>query len=70
MSVQGAVEPIFARQGNGSEEKHQKKIYGFEKEREQARKEERGRDSDNIATYPLLHFLPPTKSPILFQRKN
>lgn len=44
MSVQGAVEPIFARQGNGSEEKHQKKIYGFEKEREskQERKREEG----------------------------
>lgn len=51
VNVQGAVEPIFARQGNGSEEKHQKKIYRF-------------------ATYPLLHFLPPTKISILFQRKN
>lgn len=40
------------------------------KKREQARKEERGKDSDNIAAYPLLHFLPPTKIPILFQRKN
>ena len=42
----------------------------LKREREQARKEERGRDSDNITTYPLLHFLPPTKIPILFQRKN
>lgn len=41
VSVQGAVEPIFARQGNGSEEKHQKKIYGFERERASKKGRER-----------------------------
>jgi hypothetical protein len=41
VSVQGAVEPIFARQGNGSEEKHQKKRYGFEKERASKKGRER-----------------------------